>query len=176
MKEMPNNLFELRRKKGVTQRQVAADIGVTPASISAFEKGTKTPQLETAIKLAEYYDVSLDNLCGIKSARRNDDKPITKADVFRTLTTLCEYPIPVNLSKEAGEESLSCSYFFAVDIRITDCHWLYEIIDTYNSILKLCKENQIPWEALQGWKAQTEAVLNVGLYSEEFETAKEIGV
>ena len=174
MKELSQKLFDLRRQKGVTQKQVAESTGVTSAAISAFEKGIKTPQLDTAIKLASYFSVSLDELCGLEINTK--EATTTKADVFRTLATLCEYPLIVNLSKESGEECMSCSRFFAVDIRITDCYWLYELVDTYNSLLSLCKDGHIPREALEAWKEKKEAELSEGLWAEEFETAKEIGV
>lgn len=175
MDKLSKNLFELRRKKGATQKQVATEVGVTPASISAFEKGTKTPQLETAIRLATYFDVSMDVLCGITREEGKPNTPVTKADVFKTLTTLCEYPLYINLSKDTGDETISCGHFFDIDVRIVDCQWLYEVVDAYNSILKLCKAGDIPWEALYAWKERKVAELNEALYIESLEDAREIG-
>lgn len=58
------NLLNLRKKAGKQQKDVANAIGITAAALSAYEKGKKQPSLDYAIRLAKYYGVSLDVLCG----------------------------------------------------------------------------------------------------------------
>lgn len=55
---------ELRISKGLTMEQLAKDIGSTRATISNFENEQKKPSLDMVIKLAEYFQVSLDYLVG----------------------------------------------------------------------------------------------------------------
>ena len=50
-----NKLRELRTKAGETITEVADAFGVTPASISAYELGTRTPSDPIKFKLAEHY-------------------------------------------------------------------------------------------------------------------------
>lgn len=68
MELFPKRLKGSREKKGYTQKQLAKMTGLTPASLSAYEKeggeGSKTPLLNTAVRLAEKLEVSLDWLCG----------------------------------------------------------------------------------------------------------------
>lgn len=59
---------ELRTSKGLTMEQLAKEIGSTRATISNFENGQRKPSLDMVIKLAEYFQVSLDYLVG-----RTDD-------------------------------------------------------------------------------------------------------
>lgn len=55
-------LAELRKEKGYLQKEVAAYLNVTVATISNYEKGVHTPDLNTLTKLADFYDVSTDYL------------------------------------------------------------------------------------------------------------------
>ena len=60
-----NRLKQLRLECGLTQREMAESIGITAASLSAYENGTKNPSLGVAIAIADKYRVSLDWLAGL---------------------------------------------------------------------------------------------------------------
>lgn len=57
---MKNNLKLLRKKKGYTQIAVQMKTGIEQALLSKFETGERVPPTETLIRLAEFYDVSID--------------------------------------------------------------------------------------------------------------------
>lgn len=57
-------LKTLRFQNGVTQKAIAEGIGVTPVSVQRFEYGTAKPKLDTVIKIADFFNVSLDYLIG----------------------------------------------------------------------------------------------------------------
>lgn len=64
-----DRIRELRKKKGVTQEQLAAIIGVERSSIGKYEgKQHIVPSDEVKVKLAEYFGSTLDYLCGVESA------------------------------------------------------------------------------------------------------------
>ena len=52
-----NIVRELRRKKGIQQKELALEIGVSNATVSDWEKGKKDPKDERLRKLAEYFGV-----------------------------------------------------------------------------------------------------------------------
>lgn len=60
-----NRLKQLRLERNLTQREMAESIGITAASLSAYENGTKNPSLGVAIAIADKYSVSLDWLTGL---------------------------------------------------------------------------------------------------------------
>lgn len=60
----PRLLVLLRKEKGISQKQAAADLGVSQALLSHYEKGIRQCSLEFVVKTAEYYDVSCDYLLG----------------------------------------------------------------------------------------------------------------
>ena len=57
-------LKNLRLQSGVTQKAVADSIGIAELSFQRFEYGTSRPRLENIIKLADFFNVSLDYLVG----------------------------------------------------------------------------------------------------------------
>ena len=63
-----SRLKELRTNKNITMDKLGKDIGVTRATISNFENGQRKPSLDVVIKLADYFQVSIDYLVG-----RTDD-------------------------------------------------------------------------------------------------------
>ena len=64
-------LGQLRRDKGVTQRDAAKQLEITPATLSAYENGIKKPSVEVLVRLADFYDVSLDSLLRPEKAKQN---------------------------------------------------------------------------------------------------------
>ena len=57
---MKNNLRVLRKSRGYTQIAVQMQTGIEQALLSKFENGERIPPTETLLRLAEFYDVSLD--------------------------------------------------------------------------------------------------------------------
>ncbi|MGP3484153.1 helix-turn-helix domain-containing protein [Streptococcus agalactiae] len=53
-------LKELREGKGLTHKQLSDDIGIPVRTISRWENGQTDMLLKNAIKLAEYFEITLD--------------------------------------------------------------------------------------------------------------------
>lgn len=59
----------LRKEKGITQKQAAAELGVSQALLSHYEKGIRECGLDFVVRVADFYGVSCDYLLG-RSADR----------------------------------------------------------------------------------------------------------
>lgn len=59
-----NNIKELRKEKGLTQRQLATLVNLKQANISRWESGKIVPNVLDCWKLADFFDVTLDYLIG----------------------------------------------------------------------------------------------------------------
>ena len=59
---MENTLKVLRAVKGVTQEQLAVDLGVTRQTIHAVESGKYNPSIDLAFKLARYFDTTIEEI------------------------------------------------------------------------------------------------------------------
>jgi len=57
-------LRKLRKANNLTQEQVAAYLNVAKSTISQYENNINEPDLETIIRLADWYDVTLDYMMG----------------------------------------------------------------------------------------------------------------
>lgn len=57
---MQNRLRELCKARGYTQISVQMQTGIEQALLSKFETGERIPPTETLIRLADFYNVSID--------------------------------------------------------------------------------------------------------------------
>lgn len=60
-----NRIREAREGKGLSQKQVALEVGVKSPSVSNWESGKTTPTPENYIAMARLFNVSVDYLMGI---------------------------------------------------------------------------------------------------------------
>lgn len=63
---MKDRLKELRKEKGVSQKEVATALGITLSAYSNYEQGIREPNIEIIIAICRYYDVSSDYLLGLE--------------------------------------------------------------------------------------------------------------
>ena len=68
--DFPRILTLLRKEKGLSQKNAAADLGVSQALLSHYEKGIRECGLAFLAKCADYYGVSCDYLLGRSPDRR----------------------------------------------------------------------------------------------------------
>ena len=61
-----DNLKFYRQNKGYSQNAIANLVGVTQQCVSEWENGKIEPTLTFLIKLADIFEISLDELCGRK--------------------------------------------------------------------------------------------------------------
>ncbi len=78
-------LKHLRDKRGMTQKEVADILGLTPKAVGFYESEERQPSQETLLKLSEIFDVSIDYLLG----KTNRMKPLgdeihTQEELFTT--------------------------------------------------------------------------------------------
>ncbi len=59
-----DRLTAQRKLKGVSQKDAAADLGISQALLSHYENGIREPGLQFLVKAADYYNVSCDYLLG----------------------------------------------------------------------------------------------------------------
>lgn len=60
--ELGNNLFNARKKSGLSQEDVAEKLGVSRQTISKWELGETLPDIRQSKKLSDLYHLSLDEL------------------------------------------------------------------------------------------------------------------
>mgnify|MGYP001852013363 CR=1 FL=1 len=96
-KKIAEKLREARQKKSLSQKELAKIADVAPATISAYEKGVKSPSLIISMKLAKALDISMDELCGFSQKTEQitiDEaegvKGVAFTDILRVVALLLE--------------------------------------------------------------------------------------
>ena len=64
-----NNIKELRKEKGLTQKQLADIVGATQGAIYFWEKEVNEPTVGYILKLASFFQVSVDELLSYSSPK-----------------------------------------------------------------------------------------------------------
>lgn len=90
-------LSELRKDKGLTQKEIASVFHVSEGTIAHYEQGKTIPNTEILMKFAEYYQVPVDYLlgrceCKIEYKKLNDNfsGDFTIGDIVNIIDSLSE--------------------------------------------------------------------------------------
>ena len=136
--DLGKSIYELRKEKGVTQEELAAELGVTAAAVSKWEKGNTLPDVLMVCAIADYFGVTTDALLGrarelkplVVIAREEDRQQIEKclhkhgfcaADWVRDFASarssmeergaLCILRVsPAFMTEQESEQAKNCSY------------------------------------------------------------------
>lgn len=81
-------IASLRKEKGMTQLELAEKMGVTDKAVSKWERDLSCPDISSLPKLAEIFDISVDELLQGKaapeSANKKDISPLVDL-IFRAV-------------------------------------------------------------------------------------------
>ena len=71
MNTFADMLKYLRKREGLSQRELAYKLKLSPSSIGMYESGKRFPERETEEALADFFNISLNNLRG-----KDDESPV----------------------------------------------------------------------------------------------------
>lgn len=91
-------LKKLREKHNLSTRALGELVGTSNATISRYETGKRDPDLATAYKLASYFNVSIEYLCGEDGDTKTETlmelysklSDISKSEAIKYMTYLSE--------------------------------------------------------------------------------------
>lgn len=66
MNKFAERLKELREENQLSQRTLAKELGVSQAAIARWENNLQTPNIDIAIIVAKYFNVTTDYLLGLE--------------------------------------------------------------------------------------------------------------
>ena len=76
-----NNLIKYRKIKGYTQDDLAEKMGVSRQSVSKWENGESMPEVSKIVKIADYLEVSMDELFGREKIVKTEQNVVSMQDV-----------------------------------------------------------------------------------------------
>lgn len=68
---LSKKIRELRSERGMTQKELARRLGVSPSTVGMYEQGRRSPDHTVLTRLASVLDCSTDEL--LETERRSDD-------------------------------------------------------------------------------------------------------
>ncbi|MEY8576565.1 helix-turn-helix transcriptional regulator [Oscillospiraceae bacterium 21-37] len=114
MKKNPENtlairLKELRLEKGITQRQLAAEIGVSYGAIVGYENGRREPNSKAMAALEQYFGVSGEFLRGgVDRDAFMENIPVIHAELDRVIARMGQFKDAYTVSNQ-DEQALATS-------------------------------------------------------------------
>jgi transcriptional regulator with XRE-family HTH domain len=77
-----HRIVELRKAKKITQEALSVKIGVTRSALSQYELGIRQPDYEIVKKIADYFNVTTDDLLGRKENNSIEETEIDKEKAY----------------------------------------------------------------------------------------------
>lgn len=65
-----NRIKELRTERGITQADLAKILKISDRAVGYYENGDREPDYSTLLKIADYFDVSIDYLLGASDIKK----------------------------------------------------------------------------------------------------------
>lgn len=89
MTDIAKNICEFRKKCGLTQRELSEKVGVSIQTVSKWEKGISSPDVNLLPVIASVFEVSIDRLfgCDAETALKDiDDSYIYRVKTFQAIS------------------------------------------------------------------------------------------
>lgn len=104
---LPEKLYECRRRMGLSQEQLAEQVGVSRQTVSKWETGTSTPELEKLIALSQCFGITVDELVqGVAPTANTSKSTVPKLGPILVLLgglMLCVFGLIIAFSPEASQ-------------------------------------------------------------------------
>ena len=123
-------LSQLRKERGSSQKKAAADLGISQALLSHYEKGIRECGLDFVIKCSEYYGVTTDYLLGVSKSRYGIDE-----DYFDKLSD----GVSINTLSQSTKILIDLATSSATDKTIANYLHAYYMLCIYRGALTMAK-------------------------------------
>lgn len=98
-----NNISALRKKKGITQEELANELGVSAQAVSKWENNSSCPDVSLLTQIADYFGVSVDALLReqeevIVDKAENNDGNVKSNDDKKNIV--------IKVTQQSGKENI----------------------------------------------------------------------
>ena len=146
---LPANISKLRKERSMTQEQLAEVLGVTFASVSKWERGVATPELNLIAEMADLFGVSFDAIVGFEvqnggaasfEQRIHDLEREKRYDeaILEAEKALLRYPNDFKIVYRSGE------LYTVAGIELGNEKYLYRCVELLERSVLLLSQNTDP--------------------------------
>ncbi len=104
--EFNNKLYELRKQKGFSQEELANRLNVSRQTVSKWEVGDSTPDMEKLIAISDLFEISLDELVLDKTSEPAYDAQSAKPDIYSEIKTDIKEKVLTDGNKKKAKKGL----------------------------------------------------------------------
>lgn len=137
--DVGRKIHELRKSKSMTQEELAAEMGVSIAAVSKWETGNSIPDILMLCSIADFFDISTDELLGRTKKRRKiivaDDVEFIR-DSLKSILSTNDYDLIGEATE--GKELLDMLKFKEPDIIFLDINM--PVMDGITALKRIIKE------------------------------------
>lgn len=112
--EFSSRLYELRKAKGLSQEELANKLNVSRQTVSKWELGDSTPDMEKLTAISDLFEISLDQLVLGKAPASGD----TSSKAEDILNVLEEKVLTTENKKKAGKGLKIAGILFGVVLTV----------------------------------------------------------
>ena len=119
--EFNNKLYDLRKKKGLSQEELASRLNVSRQTVSKWEVGDSTPDMEKLIAISDLFDISLDELILDKTPETAPESQPARPGVYTEIKTDIKEKVLTEDNKKKAKKGAKTALivlgaFLAVDV------------------------------------------------------------
>ena len=96
-----NRIKELRTERGITQADLAKILKISDRAVGYYENGDREPDYSTLLKIAEYFNVSIDYLLGASDIKNPVVDAYTDAVERQIIRNAGKAELVIGLSRES---------------------------------------------------------------------------
>lgn len=85
---LADRIKQLRERAGLTQSEIARQLGLTRSGVNAWEMGLSVPSTQYIVELAKVFNVSTDYLLGMESTSTISVEGLSEKQVSALLLTI----------------------------------------------------------------------------------------
>ena len=113
--EFSNRLYQLRKQNGFSQEELAGRLNVSRQTVSKWEVGDSTPDMEKLSAMSDLFDVSLDYLVMGK-----ESDPQTSTVTKSEFVTVLQEKVLTSDNKKKAKSALKTAGIIAAAILLID--------------------------------------------------------
>lgn len=163
METIGNNIKLIRKKIGLTQEELALNIGVTPQAVSRWENGTGMPDISLIVPLAKTLNVTTDYLFGLETDTIDDT-------IYVELKRKLEKIEKNSLTK--AEAALTSCQFILKKVYEAPDNYIYLVVYV-EQVANLSRFVDLENYAQEKWPEYRELAIKYGSNAIRFANAKE---
>ncbi len=101
-----DRIYKLRTDRGITQKEFAKILNISNSTLSQYESNLRVPSDDIKIKIATYFDVSLDYLLGITNIKNTETTSVDEefSELLNDPELLVAFKDLMNLSDDDKKE------------------------------------------------------------------------